>query len=77
MNLIGQDGSDRFDANEYLNGKRWFYLRKTMVTHTGLATIMIPPRLKRRGRSKVNCCRSTKEMSESWQAYTFYEENAH
>ena len=48
-----------------------------MVTHTGLATIKIPPRLKKHGRPKVNCRRSTKEMSESWQAYTFYEENAH
>ena len=77
MNLIGQDGSDRFYTNECLNGKRCFYLNKTMVIHTGLATIMILPRLKRRGRSKVNCRRSTKEMSESWQAYTYYEENAH
>ena len=71
MNLIDQDGSDRFYTNECLNCKRCFYLNKTMVIHTGLATIMIPPRLKRRGRSKVNCRRSTKEMSESWQAYTF------
>ena len=28
-----QDGSDSFDANECLNGKRCFYLSKTMVTH--------------------------------------------
>ena len=31
-----QDGSDSFYDNECLNGKRCFYLRKTMVTHTGL-----------------------------------------
>ena len=53
MNLTGQDGSDRFYTNECLNGKRCIYLNKTMVIHTGLATIMIPPRLKRCGRSKV------------------------
>ena len=47
-----QDGSDSFDANECLNGKRCFYLSKTMVTHVGLATIKIPPRLKKRGRLK-------------------------
>ena len=28
-----QDGSDSFDANECFNGKRCFYLSKTMVTH--------------------------------------------
>ena len=28
-----QDESDRYDANEWLNGKRCFYLSKTMVTH--------------------------------------------
>ena len=77
MNLIDQDGSDSYDANKCLNSKRCFYLNKTMVIHAGLATIMIPPRLKKRGRPKVNCRRSTKEMSESWQDYTFYEENAH
>ena len=47
-----QDGWDSFDDNECLNGKRCFYLSKTMVTHAGLATIKIPPRLKKCGRLK-------------------------
>ena len=33
MNLMDEDGSDSFDANECLSGKRCFFLNKTMVIH--------------------------------------------